>query len=151
MNRLKKDKHTICTMLQIEQYVNNIERVYINKQILIEQKNLANDISLKWSRTLNVDLDVIDIINKILYTTPSKTKNYFDIILKQFIYYIKSEQNVVGVGNVFREYLTEINNKLYENASSGSSSSLGNTDSDSDSDSVSALIDKFHSVSRIVT
>ena len=130
--KTSKNIHDNYTILCIEKHVNNIIRHYLDRQINIERNDMSNSISQEWSHTLKTDLDINGILIKMLCKS-DYTKTYFDSIFDMFIRYIKTEQKIVGMANVFKNYLIDIYNKSYE--SDNDDSTDGSDDSSNDSSS----------------
>lgn len=113
--------------LQIEQHVNNMIQIYLDYKIKSEQTSLVYDISKNWASNLKIDHnDIVDIVSKILYKQSDKTKEYFDNILNEFIYYIQSKKHIIGTTDLFKNYLTDLYHKMYEDSIDEQSDSSDN-------------------------
>ncbi len=102
--------------LQITDKYNMILKKYMQKHIKNAREVLAEQIYKMWEEKLGKTdpTEIKNIIISILEKCPNITIEYFDQILTDILVKCKSNEFFLGISDMLKDHIKNINNQLYE-------------------------------------
>lgn len=120
LNKVRKRYAESCHYykLQIQKTYSLVMTNYLKTCVQIERTILASKIDEKWKSELGLEnwsLEVINLIVSILEKHPDKNIEFFDKILTTVSNIHQSNNLMLGISDMLKNYLANIDNQMYEN------------------------------------